>query len=292
MNFSPNPSDPFPCAAQITARVSREIVQLATAPPEGIAFLPGDDDRVSEVNVSVLGPAATPYDGGRFQLRLVLGPDFPQEPPRAFFLTKIFHPNVAAKDGAVCVNTLKRDWDEATPLAHILQAIRCLLIVPFPESSLNDEAGKLLLESYDDYAERARVWTRVHARAPASSDRTAAAAAAAAVSRGDRWDGAGGSSSSSSPTSNGAAGSPRARAPKEWGSPEVTAMALGPPDVPRSGGTSGASGAGGANCGGGSTVGAANGFSGNAGAASGGGASKFPSPKRQKPKQHNGLKRL
>src|SRR3546814_20382008 len=39
------------------------------------------------------------------------------------------------------------------------------LIVPFPESSLNDEAGKLFMESYDEYARRARLMTQVHAMA-------------------------------------------------------------------------------------------------------------------------------
>uniref|UniRef100_M4BUT4 UBC core domain-containing protein n=1 Tax=Hyaloperonospora arabidopsidis (strain Emoy2) TaxID=559515 RepID=M4BUT4_HYAAE len=48
-------------------------------------------------------------------------------------------------------------------LSHVLQVVRCLLIVPFPESSLNDEAGKLFLESYDEYARRAKLWTDIHA---------------------------------------------------------------------------------------------------------------------------------
>jgi len=43
------------------------------------------------------------------------------------------------------------------------KVIRCLLIVPFPESSLNDEAGKQFMTSYDDYAKRARLLTTVHA---------------------------------------------------------------------------------------------------------------------------------
>jgi ubiquitin-conjugating enzyme E2 S len=37
------------------------------------------------------------------------------------------------------------------------------LIVPFPESSLNDEAGKLFMDSYDEFARRARIMTQVHA---------------------------------------------------------------------------------------------------------------------------------
>jgi ubiquitin-conjugating enzyme E2 S len=57
-------------------------------------------------------------------------------------LTKIYHPNVSS-NGDICVNTLKKDWNESVTLCHILAVIRCLLIVPFPESSLNDEAGKV-----------------------------------------------------------------------------------------------------------------------------------------------------
>jgi ubiquitin-conjugating enzyme E2 S len=61
------------------------------------------------------------------------------------------------------VNTLKRDWKTSNTVAHVLAVVRCLLIVPFPESSLNDDAGKLFMESYDDYAKKARMMTRIHA---------------------------------------------------------------------------------------------------------------------------------
>lgn len=38
------------------------------------------------------------------------------------------------------------------------------MIAPNPESALNEEAGKLLLEEYEDYAKRARLYTRIHAQ--------------------------------------------------------------------------------------------------------------------------------
>lgn len=49
-------------------------------------------------------------------------------------------------------------------LKHVLLTIKCLLIVPNPESALNEEAGKLLLEDYDDYCRRAKMMTEIHAR--------------------------------------------------------------------------------------------------------------------------------
>lgn len=108
------------------------------------------------------GPEDTPYHTRYFQLKLVLSTDFPSKPPRGYFLTKIYHPNVDPTTGAICVNTLKKDWTSTTSLSHVLTVIRCLLIVPFPESSLNDEAGKNFMESYDEYAKRARLLAGVH----------------------------------------------------------------------------------------------------------------------------------
>jgi hypothetical protein len=76
----------------------------------------------------------------------------------------MYHPNVDMSSGAICVNTLKKDWTVQTTLSHVLNVIRCLLIVPFPESSLNDEAGRLFMESYDEYSKRARLMADVHGR--------------------------------------------------------------------------------------------------------------------------------
>jgi len=119
---------------------------------------------LEQVLCEMEGPTGTPYEGRFFVLKLTFTSDFPAAPPRGFFLTKIYHPNVDMTTGAICVNTLKKDWTSTTTLSHVLAVIRCLLIVPFPESSLNDEAGKLFMESYGDYAKRAKIMACVHGR--------------------------------------------------------------------------------------------------------------------------------
>ncbi|RUS15818.1 ubiquitin-conjugating enzyme 18 [Endogone sp. FLAS-F59071] len=121
-----------------------------------------NEDNIADVQAWILGPDGTPYEGGCFRVKLVLGADFPNAPPKGYFITKIFHPNVA-KTGEVCVSTLKKDWKKDLGIGHILLTIKCLLIAPNPESALNDEAGKLLLERYEDYDKRARLWTSIHA---------------------------------------------------------------------------------------------------------------------------------
>merc|ERR1711994_1159019 len=131
-------------------------------PLEGISVILDDQD-ITQVEAIIDGPADTPYFGGRFRVKLTIGKDFPQSPPLGFLLTKIFHPNVSSR-GEICVNTLKKDWKSDLGLKHVLLTIKCLLIVPNPESALNEEAGKLLLERYDDYCARAKLYTDIHAK--------------------------------------------------------------------------------------------------------------------------------
>ncbi|PIK38158.1 putative ubiquitin-conjugating enzyme E2 S-like [Apostichopus japonicus] len=146
---------------QVLRQVAKEVAALAKTPLEGIKVYPNEED-ITDIQASVEGPAGTPYAGGYFKVRLVLGKDFPRVPPKGYFLTKVFHPNVAA-NGEICVNTLKRDWKSDMGLKQLLLTIKCLLIYPNPESALNEEAGKLLLEQYEDYFTRAKMMTKIHA---------------------------------------------------------------------------------------------------------------------------------
>lgn len=142
----------------------KEVSTLTSDPPAGIKLFPNEED-VTDVQVTIEGPEGTPYAGGLFRMKLVLGKEFPAAPPKGFFLTKIFHPNVGP-GGEICVNVLKRDWKAELGLRHVLLTIKCLLIHPNPESALNEEAGRLLLENYEEYAARARLLTEIHAQPP------------------------------------------------------------------------------------------------------------------------------
>merc|ERR1719305_1573335 len=164
--------------------VLRQVGGLSQEKLDGVHMISNADDPL-DIQAIIEGPAQTPYEGGAYRVKICLGAEFPQQPPRAFFMTRIFHPNIAAT-GDVCVNTLKRDWDPQNwSIGHILQVIRCLLIVPFPESALNEEAGRLFMESYDEYASHAAMVNRVHAvaggAAPAMAQDDASCNAAAAT---------------------------------------------------------------------------------------------------------------
>lgn len=149
---------------RVIKELARELKSLDESPPEDIRVLV-NDDNFSTIFADIEGPPGTPYEGGAFRMKLVLSQDFPQTPPKGYFMTKIFHPNIA-KNGEICVNTLKKDWKPTLGLRHVLLVVRCLLIEPFPESALNEEAGKMLMEDYEEYARHARLMTSIHAMKP------------------------------------------------------------------------------------------------------------------------------
>jgi len=151
-------------APQVVRAVAKQIQALATEAMEGVQMILNEED-MTDVQAIVEGPPGTPYSGGYFRVKLALSKDYPASPPKGFFITKIFHPNVGPQ-GEICVNTLKKDWKPDLGIKHVLLIIKCLLIVPNPESALNEEAGKLLLEQYDTYCTRAKLYTEIHAKQP------------------------------------------------------------------------------------------------------------------------------
>ncbi|PCG91657.1 Ubiquitin-conjugating enzyme, E2 [Penicillium occitanis (nom. inval.)] len=123
-------------------------------------------DDLSQLLVMLAGPHGTPYSAGLWRLQLRIPEDYPASPPKATFRTRIWHPNVEQSTGAVCVDTLKRDWEPKLTLRDILVTISCLLIYPNPDSALNPMAGCLLQEDYNEFAHQARLMTSLHAPIP------------------------------------------------------------------------------------------------------------------------------
>ena len=147
---------------QILNAIYKQERHLKNNPISGITFHFNESD-ITDIQADIEGPSATPYEGGTFRVMIKIPQNFPIVAPKGIFLTKIFHPNIS-EQGEICVNTLKRDWDPKNwSLSNLFQVIKCLLIIPFPQSALNEEAGKLFMEDYDQFFKTAQMMTSIHA---------------------------------------------------------------------------------------------------------------------------------
>ncbi|ORX80464.1 ubiquitin-conjugating enzyme E2 S [Basidiobolus meristosporus CBS 931.73] len=155
-------------SSEAIKQIVRDLYILHLNPIEDIRVII-NENNLFDFQLWIFGPTGTPYENGAFRVKLSFSSEFPHIPPSCKFLTKIYHPNIS-HDGEVCINTLRYSWQPGLGIGHILMTLRCLLIQPYPESIMNDEAGRLFLENYEAYAKYARLATEIHANCKAQSE--------------------------------------------------------------------------------------------------------------------------
>lgn len=84
-------------------------------------------DSLMELKGEIIGPPDTPYEGGRFVLRIEIPESYPFKPPHVQFVTKIWHPNISSVTGVICLDVLKDEWIAAMTLRTALLSIQALL---------------------------------------------------------------------------------------------------------------------------------------------------------------------
>ena len=111
---------------------------------------------------ALLGPADTPCCGGIFYLHLSFGPRYPVEPPKAHFITKIYHPNIDSR-GKICLDVLGSRWTSTYCIETILISILSLLGDPNTEDPLVPEIAETYETNRELYEHNALLYTERYA---------------------------------------------------------------------------------------------------------------------------------
>lgn len=131
--------------------------------PEGIRAGLKDPDNLFEWYAQIDGPADSIYDGGVFDIDIVIPSDYPFRPPRAQFRTKVYHMNIN-NQGGICLDILKNQWSPALSVTKVILCILSLLTDPNPNDPLVGEIASLYRRDKVQHDANARDWTRQFAK--------------------------------------------------------------------------------------------------------------------------------
>ncbi|XP_069797798.1 ubiquitin-conjugating enzyme E2 T isoform X2 [Narcine bancroftii] len=150
---------------QRISRLKKELQLLANQPPPGISCWQNCDQK-GELRAQILGIANSPYEGGIFDLDIILPERYPFEPPKIRFLTPIYHPNIDTA-GRICLDILKLPpkgaWRPSLNLSTVLTSIHLLMSEPNPDDPLMADISSEFKYNRQTFLENAKRWTLKHA---------------------------------------------------------------------------------------------------------------------------------
>ncbi|XWS60216.1 hypothetical protein CRYUN_Cryun07bG0016500 [Craigia yunnanensis] len=146
-------------------RVQKELQECSREiDSSGIRVAP-KSDNLARLTGIIPGPVGTPYEGGSFEIDIILPDGYPFEPPKMKFVTKVWHPNISSQSGAICLDILKDQWSPALTLKTALLSIQALLSAPEPDDPQDAVVAQQYLREYQTFVGTARYWTESFAKA-------------------------------------------------------------------------------------------------------------------------------
>lgn len=142
-------------------RIDKELEDLQKDPPFNCSAGPINDD-LYYWQATIMGPEGSPYQGGLFFLDINFPTDYPFKPPKIYFRTKIYHPNISS-NGSICLDILKDQWSPALTVAKVILSICSLLTDPNPDDPLVIEIANLYKNNREEYNRQAKEYTLFYA---------------------------------------------------------------------------------------------------------------------------------
>merc|ERR1712154_652754 len=112
----------------------------------------------------IKGPKDSVYDGGTFAVDIKIPSEYPFEPPKMKFMTKVWHPNVSSQTGAICLDILKNEWSPALTIRTALLSLQALLSTPEPDDPQDAQVAKQYKKDRKAFDVKAKQWTAEHAK--------------------------------------------------------------------------------------------------------------------------------
>lgn len=123
-----------------------------------------DPQCMSDFTVKFHGPKETSYEGGVWNVHVMLPPDYPYKSPSIGFSNRLYHPNVDERSGSVCLDVINQTWSPMFDLVNIFEVfLPQLLRYPNASDPLNSDAASHFLDNEEAYNCKVREYVQKYA---------------------------------------------------------------------------------------------------------------------------------
>ncbi|KAF9261072.1 hypothetical protein L218DRAFT_981001 [Marasmius fiardii PR-910] len=148
-------------------RIHREVADLKKEDLGAMTLSPSEDNLFLWKG-TIPGPEGSVYEGGVFNVDVILSPDYPFSAPKVSFKTRIYHMNISDR-GDICIDILKHNWSPALSLFKVMLSLSSLLTDPNPKDPLVSAIANQYVSSRKLHDDTARHWTTLYAKPKTSA---------------------------------------------------------------------------------------------------------------------------
>eukprot|EP00746_Dinoflagellata_sp_MGD_P000198 gnl/MRDRNA2_/MRDRNA2_100361_c0_seq1.p1 gnl/MRDRNA2_/MRDRNA2_100361_c0~~gnl/MRDRNA2_/MRDRNA2_100361_c0_seq1.p1 ORF type:complete len:191 (-),score=37.48 gnl/MRDRNA2_/MRDRNA2_100361_c0_seq1:626-1198(-) len=145
-------------------RLEKELKEMKALSKESYVSACAVENDLHHWKGHLQGPKWTPYEGGLFVIDIQIPSNYPYSPPSMKFDTKIWHPSIDSKTGAICLDVLAQQWSPLLTIRTALLSIEGLLSGPEPDHGLDQEVWSMYSTRRDLFNQTAKRWTETYAQ--------------------------------------------------------------------------------------------------------------------------------
>ena len=150
-------------ADPIRNRILKEYKDLENDAKHNAVAVKMVDNDIHHWKGQIKGPIDTCYQGGVFDIDIIIPPDYPFKPPKMKFDTKIWHPNISSVTGAICLDILKNEWTPALTIRTALLSLQALMCEPVPDDPQDAVVAKMYMSDINLFNKTAKQWVQEYA---------------------------------------------------------------------------------------------------------------------------------
>ncbi|KAJ5921305.1 hypothetical protein N7466_009631 [Penicillium verhagenii] len=173
-------------------RIGKELADIHADTKSQITAAPvNEQEDITHLRGSFLGPPGTPYEGGTYTIDIKIPTDYPfpttshevrdqslasqcqqsdskQSRHKPFIVSRPQLLLTMYLQGAICLDTLSSAWSPVLTIKSALLSLQSLLSTPEPKDPQDAEVANMMMRTPKEFDRVARQWATIYAGAPSS----------------------------------------------------------------------------------------------------------------------------